>query len=130
MSRQTKIKAVIISLEVLIVFGLYYLQGLRYEQIIHMQDKSYRDVGLMIGIGNDLNWTLVLPVLFLVANFFLYKKLIKAKRWITEPFIVFVLTLAFALTIFLTRMKRQIEEQKRTTTNISAPATKQCVGII
>jgi len=114
-------KGITLSLNLVLLFILLYVQNLRYDNLINLKiddnhEEVLRKIGLMQANGNDMNWILGLTLLLTILNIVLYKNWIKAKRWVLEPIIIFIVSLGLTLTYHISRTFK-VSEQIDATTN-------------
>jgi hypothetical protein len=114
-------KGITLSLNLVLLFILLYVQNLRYDNLINLKiddnhEEVLRKIGLMQANGNDMNWILGLTLLLTILNIVLYKNWIKAKRWVLEPIIIFIFSLGLTLTYHINRTFK-VSEQIDATTN-------------
>jgi len=115
-------KGITLLLNLVLLFILIYVQNLRYDNLINLKiddnhQEVLRKVGLMQANGNDMNWILGLTLFLTVLNLVLYKNWIKAKRWVLEPIIIFIVSLGLTLTYHISRTFKVSEQINATTKN-------------
>lgn len=101
---------------------LFYLQNMRYYNLLNYKfesahDDVLRNAGLMWAGGNDLNWILVLSLIFLILNLFLFRNWVKAKRWFIESFIILIVTITIGMIYHFHRIDK-IQDKKDAIDNI------------
>jgi len=111
-------KFAIILLNIIVIVLIIFLQGIRYSEIIeysvetHNNMETFTNVGLLHAFGNDINIIVAVTLILLVLNLILYKKWIKAKRWIIEPLIIFIVTIGLSISYQIKRVN-QVKEEYR-----------------
>ena len=116
-------KTIIIILNVVVLLSLLYFQSIRYAKLINYSienqnhNEVLRNVSLLHAFGNDINWIIITVLILLVLNIILFKNWIKAKRWIIEPFFIFLITTGLTITYHINRFHSIKEENKNSINN-------------
>ncbi len=101
---------------------MYFIQNIRYENIVNLyfdnpKNEVLRSVAFMEANGNDLNSILGISLILLILNIILYRQWINGKRWILEPFGIFIISIILTIFIHINRVD-QVKETINTTHNI------------
>lgn len=113
-----KKKIAIILLNVVILVILLYIQSIRYSSILsyNVENQSHNadliNIGLLHALGNDINLSIITSLILLVLNIILFKNWVKAKRWIIEPVIIFLITIGLTIFYQIKRVNLLKEEYK------------------
>ncbi|KAB1064369.1 hypothetical protein [Salibacter halophilus] len=110
-------KAITLLLNAATIITLIYLQNQRYANIANLKfdgphDDVLKQVGFMQAGGNDINWIICTALILLVFNMIIYRKWIKAKHWIFEPFIILIITLIMSVAYHSNRMSEISKDLK------------------
>jgi hypothetical protein len=104
-----KKKILIISINIIVLSALLYIQEMRYDSLsnLNFQKVEHGEILLKVDLmkqsGIDVNWLTGICVGLLILNCFIYRQIIKAKRWILEPILIFTLSLGLTITYHINR---------------------------